>query len=96
MGVLYIIGGLPFFYSISSILLTLLSIFIVPKKSTIKKVIYYSRFIVSLLFAIVVLYITNGNTIINTIIGILGILGIPGAIILQFWLFIILKADTII
>ena len=96
MGVLYIIGSLPIFYTITMAIITYINVAYVPKNSEIKKTIKNYYMLVCLIIALGTSILTNGDSTLNTIIAILGIISIPGSLFLQFllWAIIAYQATT--
>jgi len=96
MGVLYIIGSLPIFYTITMAIITYIDVAFVPKNSETKKTIKNYYMFVCFILGIGMSILTNGDSTLNTIIAILGIISIPGSILLQFllWAIIAYQATT--
>lgn len=96
MGVLYIIGSLPIFYTITMAIITYINVAFVPKNSEIKKTIKSYYMLVCIIVAIGMSILTNGDSTLNTIVAILGIISIPGSLFLQFllWAIIAYQATT--
>jgi hypothetical protein len=96
MGVLYIIGSLPIFYTITMAIITYIDVAFVPKNSETKKTIKNYYMLLCFIIGIGMSILTNGDSTLNTIIAILGIISIPGSILLQFllWAIIAYQATT--
>jgi hypothetical protein len=96
MGVLYIIGSLPIFYTMTMAIITYINVAFVPKNSQTKKTIKNYYMLVCIILAIGMSILTNGDSTLHTIIAILGILSIPGSILLQLllWGIIAYQATT--
>jgi len=96
MGVLYIIGSLPIFYTMTMAIITYINVAFVPKNSQTKKTIKNYYMLVCIILAIGMSILTNGDSTLHTIIAILGILSIPGSILLQLllWGIIAFQATT--
>ena len=96
MGVLYIIGSLPIFYTITMAIITYINVAFVPKNSQIKKTIKSYYALVCFIMAIVISILSNGDSTLHTIVAILGILSIPASMFLQFllWAIIAYQATT--
>ena len=77
-------------------IITYINVAYVPKNSEIKKTIKNYYMLVCLIIALGTSILTNGDSTLNTIIAILGIISIPGSLFLQFllWAIIAYQATT--
>ena len=96
MGFLYIFATLPLFYTIALAVLTYINSAFVRYNTPTKKTIRDYHFLICLVAALIISLLTNGDSTINTVVAILGVLSIPADIILQFilWGIIALQATT--
>ena len=96
MGFFYIVGGLPLFYTIVLAILTIVNTKYVQKNTDAKKFIANYTMYICLPITILFLLLTNNDSFLGTIIGLIGIISIPGDLILQWilWGIIQLEAAT--
>jgi len=90
MGVLYIIGSSPIFYTITMAIITYIDVAFVPKNSETKKTIRNYYMLVCFILGLGISILTNGDSTLNTIVAILGIMTIPGSLLLQWFLLAII------
>jgi hypothetical protein len=86
MGAFYLIFGTSFFYPILFSALTAINLFVIPVNSKSRKFIRNWYFTICLSLSLLIVLLTNGDSALHELISYLGIIGLSGSLILQFFL----------
>ena len=96
MGFFYIVGGSTLIYTIVLALLTIIDTKYIEKNTEGKKIIANYSMYICLPITILILYLSNNDSSLGVLFGLIGLISIPGDIILQWilWGIIQLEAAT--
>ena len=96
MGFFYIVGSSTLIYTIVLAILTIVNTKYIEKNTEGKKFIAKYSMYICLPITILLLYLTNNDSMLGVLIGLIGLISIPGDIILQWilWGIIQLEAAT--